>query len=46
MELQTLAAVNKWRILSSQYFVAPPDVSKTDAKEELVNIRGTGRVLG
>ena len=43
MEFKTMAAEEKWRILSAQIFYAPQNASHVNATEQLKNIKGTGR---
>ena len=45
MEFQTLAAENKWRVLSVQQFEVTTNASEVDAREQLDTIRGTGEQL-
>ena len=43
MEFKTLAAEEKWRILSVQNFYAPQNASQVNVTEQLRNIKGTGK---
>ena len=42
MMFKTIAAEEKWRILSAQNFYATPNASDVNATEQLRNIKGTG----
>ena len=43
MTFKTMAAEEKWRILSAQNFYATPNASDVNATEQLRNIKGTGQ---
>ena len=43
MTFKTMAAEEKWRILSAQNFYATPNASDANATEQLRNIKGTGQ---